>query len=126
MILSEGFIPGDWLQYADLRTLPFWWGDSRFEDPPPGLPKSYNVLKRLYSVNNEALRICTGAFRTSPISSLYAESHEMPPQLRHLQLGLQYAIKLKSNRQNPAYNDIFHGDDAMVDYISDDELSEEE
>ena len=50
----------------------------------------------------------------------------MPPQLRHLQLGLQYAIKLKSNRQNPAYNDIFHGDDAMVDYISDDELSEEE
>ena len=31
---------------------------------------SYNVLKRLYSVNNEALRICTGAFRTSPISSL--------------------------------------------------------
>ena len=87
---------------------------------------SFNVLKRLYSVNNEALRICTGAFKTSPISSLYAECNEMPPQYRHCQLALQYAIKLKSNRQNPAYDDIFHGDDPLIDYISEDELSEDE
>ena len=69
---------------------------------------SHSVLKRLYSVNNEALRICTGAFKTSPTSSLYAECHEMPPQYRHCQLALQYAIKLKSNQQNPAYDEIFH------------------
>ena len=87
---------------------------------------SHSVLKRLYSVNNEALRICTGAFKTSPTSSLYAECHEMPPQYRHCQLALQYAIKLKSNRQNPAYDDIFHGDDPLFDYISDDALSSDE
>ena len=50
----------------------------------------------------------------------------MPPQYRHCQLALQYAIKLKSNRQNPAYDDIFHGDDPLFDYISDDALSSDE
>ena len=50
----------------------------------------------------------------------------MPPQYRQCQLALQYVIKLKSNRQNPAYDDIFHGEDPLIDYISDDELSEEE
>ena len=87
---------------------------------------SHHILKQLYSVNNEALRICTGAFKSSPITSLHAECHEMPPQLRHQLLALQYAIKLKSNRENPAYEGIFHGDDALVNYVSDNSDEEEE
>ena len=50
----------------------------------------------------------------------------MPPQYRRCQLALQYAIKLKSNQQNPAYDEIFHGDDPLNEYISDDDLSSEE
>ena len=79
----------------------------------------------MYSVNNEALRICSGAFKSSPISSLQAECNEIPPQLRHQQLALQYAIKLKANRENPAYDDIFHGDDPLADYESDASSSSE-
>ena len=87
---------------------------------------SYDVLKRLYSVNNEALRICTGAFKSSPIWSLHAECHEMSPQLRHEQLSLQYAIKLKANKENPAYEEVFHGEDPLAGYASDNSSDIEE
>ena len=38
--------------------------------------KSY--LKKLEPIQNQGLRICLGAFRTSPMQSLYVESNEPP------------------------------------------------
>jgi len=39
--------------HSDLRTLPFWWGDSRFEDPSPDLPKSPVLRLTLPFCENE-------------------------------------------------------------------------
>jgi Reverse transcriptase (RNA-dependent DNA polymerase) len=63
--------------------------------------KSY--LNTLDRVQNSALRICLGAFRTSPIASLHVEAGEMPLNLRREKLTLQYVLKLESNSANPTY-----------------------
>ena len=69
--------------------------------------KSY--LDTLDRVQNAALRICLGAFRTSPISSLHVEANELPLTLRRQKLALLYILKLRSNPSNPAYASVFHG-----------------
>lgn len=67
--------------------------------------KSY--LKKLDFIQNQALRTCVGAFRTSPVPSLHVEANELPIQLRREKLSLQFAFKLKANPNNPAYNKTF-------------------
>lgn len=69
-----------------------------------------SYLQPLDRVQNLALRICLGAFRTSPIPSLHVEGHEMPTHLRRDKLALQYIIKLRSNTKNPAYSCVFRPD----------------
>jgi ribonuclease HI len=69
-----------------------------------------SYLQSLDRVQNAALRVCLGAFRTSPISSLHVEANEMPLSLRRQQLSLQYMLKLKSNRSNPAHKCVFEPD----------------
>ena len=66
-----------------------------------------SYLESLDRVQNQALRICLGAFRTSPISSLHVEANEMPLSLRREKLALQYILKLKSNPANPTYDCVF-------------------
>ena len=61
-------------------------------------------------VQNQGLRLALGAYRTSPIPSLQAEAYEPPLHLRRKQLSLQYALKLSSNPQNPAYGSVFEID----------------
>lgn len=68
--------------------------------------KSY--LDSLDRVQNAALRICLGAFRTSPISSLHIEANELPVALRREKLALQYALKLRANQNNPAFDVVFN------------------
>ena len=67
--------------------------------------KSY--LKELDVIHNSGLRISLGAFRTSPIPSLYTEAGETSLELRRLKLSLNYVCKLKSNPDNPAYKSVF-------------------
>lgn len=64
-------------------------------------------LKNLNYIHHEGLRLITGAFRTSPVQSMYIESREPPLHLRHLKLALQYIIKLRRNPKNPAYTVVF-------------------
>ena len=66
-----------------------------------------SYLQPLDRVQNAALRICLGAFRTSPISSLHVEARELPLRLRRQKLALQYMVKLKSNPNNPTYASVF-------------------
>jgi ribonuclease HI len=56
---------------------------------------SKSALKLLDPIHNAALRICVGAFRTSPIESLYVEAHEPSLTNRRQQLGLQYYARLQ-------------------------------
>ena len=63
---------------------------------------SQNVLKILEPVHNSAIRICTGAFKSSPIPSLLATVNEPPPlSTRRDQLGLQYYHRLQQLPDSP-------------------------
>ena len=67
-----------------------------------------SYLKKLETVHNAGIRLCLGAYRTSPIPSLQVEANEPPMDLRRDQLSLQYAVKLKSNASNPAFEAVFN------------------
>ena len=56
---------------------------------------SKTVLAKLDVVQARALRLCCGAFRTSPVPALLVENGEMPLWLRRIKLGLQYWVKLR-------------------------------
>ena len=49
-----------------------------------------SYIKRLDTVHNQGLRLCLGAFRTSPVQSLYVEANESPLDMRRTRLFLQY------------------------------------
>ena len=59
------------------------------------------------SIHNQGLRLALGAFRTSPVNSLYAEANEPSLNLRRKKLSLQYYLRLKSNHNNPTYKVVF-------------------
>ena len=67
--------------------------------------KSY--LKCLDTIHHQGLRLALGAFRTSPVESLYAESNEPSLYTRREKLSLQYTTKLAANSKNPAHNCVF-------------------
>ena len=67
-----------------------------------------SYTKWLNPIQNAALRLCLGAFRTSPADSLCVEANEPPLDIRRLKLAMQYAVKLKSNPCNPAFDVVFH------------------
>ena len=72
-----------------------------------------SYIKKLDPVHHQGLRLSLGAFRTSPIQSLYVEANEPSLFHRRIKLGLQYATKLKAYPDNPAYNCVF--DPAFAD-----------
>ena len=63
--------------------------------------KSY--LVKLDPIANQGLRLSLGTFRTSPSVSLHAEAQELPLHLRRQKLGMQYAVRISTNPQNPTY-----------------------
>ena len=68
---------------------------------------SKTALAKLDPVQNQGLRLSLGAFRSSPVESLYVEAHEPSLEIRREKLALQY-IKLKANPGNPAYDVVFN------------------
>ena len=69
---------------------------------------SKTALDKLDPVHNQGLRLSLGAFRSSPVESLYVEAHEPPLEIRKNKLALQYVLKLKANPKNPAYDVVFN------------------
>ena len=67
--------------------------------------KSY--LMMLDTVHHQGLRLALGAFRTSPVESLYVEAEEPSLYLRREKLALQYAIRLAANPPNPTFKVTF-------------------
>jgi len=68
--------------------------------------KSY--LQMLDPVQNHALCLCLGAFRTSPVLNLHVEANEMPLELRRRKLAAQYCLKVSADTSNPAVDCIFN------------------
>ncbi|GFV64296.1 uncharacterized protein TNCV_575801 [Trichonephila clavipes] len=60
-----------------------------------------SVLKRLDTVHHSALRICAGAFRTSPVTRLYVVCHQPPLELRRRQLSANNFIRAISVPSHP-------------------------
>ena len=66
------------------------------------------ALAKLEPVHNQGLRLSLGAFRSSPVESLYVAAHEPPLEIRRKKLALQCILKLKANPGNPAYDVVFN------------------
>jgi hypothetical protein len=54
-------------------------------------------LERLDVIQGQGLRICSVAFRTSPVSALLAEIGDMPLQIRRQQLAMNYWDNLQGH-----------------------------
>ncbi|GFY78236.1 putative RNA-directed DNA polymerase from transposon BS [Trichonephila inaurata madagascariensis] len=67
-----------------------------------------SLLKILDPVHHQALRLCLGAFRTSPVESFYAEAYEPPLDLRKKYLCLNYLMKIQSMKTNTACSYLFN------------------
>ena len=52
-------------------------------------------------IHNQGLRLCLGAFRTSPVECLYVDAHEPSLGARRARLSLLYATKIKSLPKYP-------------------------
>ena len=65
-----------------------------------------SYLKMLDPIHNQGLRLSLGAFRTSPVESLYVEANEPSLSDRRDKLSLQYALNVTSRPENPAYNSV--------------------
>ena len=66
-----------------------------------------SYLRRLDPVQNHALRLCLGAYRTSPSSSLCILANEPPLYIRRQKLYTIF-LKLSTSSHNPAYNSVFN------------------
>ena len=66
-----------------------------------------HILKKLDSVHHAALRLCSGAFRSSPIPSLLVDAGELSLDQRREKLGLQHYLRLQALPDSVAYNTIF-------------------
>ena len=69
---------------------------------------SKTALANLDPVHNQGLCLSLGAFRSSPVESLYVEAHAPPLEIRREKLALEYTITLKANPGNPAYDVVFN------------------
>jgi hypothetical protein len=63
-------------------------------------------VKMLDSVHHQALQICTGTFRSTPVLSLYAETGESSLLDRRDKLSLQLYVRLLSMPDTPAYQSV--------------------
>ena len=59
------------------------------------------------TLHHTALRIVTGAFRTTPTASLLVEAHEPSLTSRRQLLGMRYAIRIRQFPSHPAYEAVF-------------------
>ena len=67
-----------------------------------------SYLKMLDPIQNHGLRLCLGAFRTSPADSLAVEADEPPlSTFRRDKLALQYLSKVAACPDNPVHSIIF-------------------
>ncbi|GFO23726.1 Pol-like protein [Plakobranchus ocellatus] len=66
-----------------------------------------HVLRALDPIHHQGLRIALGAFRTTPIKSLYTEAGEPSLEHRRIKLASNYVLKLKSLPRNPCHQIVF-------------------
>ncbi len=58
---------------------------------------SISQLLKVEAIQSQALRICCGAIRSSPITAVQVEMGEMPLEFRRLKLKMRYWINIKGH-----------------------------
>lgn len=61
-------------------------------------------IKLLDPIQNIALRVSLGAFRTSPATSITAEAAMVPRDIKRKELCLKYTATIKTTPSNPAFH----------------------
>lgn len=61
------------------------------------------ILKTLDVVHHSGIRYCTGAFRSSPVLSLYVDSNTLPLNQRRNEQYLLYMLKIMTFKQHPLH-----------------------
>ena len=67
-----------------------------------------HILKAVDTIHNDALRLCAGAFKSTPVQCLYILLNEPSLQDRRQTLLCRYYYKSKCHILNPAYNCIIN------------------
>ena len=83
---------------------------------------SEHLLKRVEVLQNECLRICSGAFKSSPIDSLQVETNTPPLKYRRDIISLKFLFKMESNPQSLTYETVMNDDgleNPMREYLKD-------
>lgn len=57
-------------------------------------------LKKLDNIQYQAMRLCTGALKTTPTAALQVEMGEMPLDMRRLQISVTYWVNLQGHSQD--------------------------
>lgn len=65
-----------------------------------------SILNMLDPIHHQGLRLATGAFRTSPVLSLYAEPNELSLEYRRFSLGFMYPVRVRSVAEYPGRDNI--------------------
>ncbi|GBM44014.1 putative RNA-directed DNA polymerase from transposon BS [Araneus ventricosus] len=68
-----------------------------------GFRAARSVVQQLDTVHHQGLRLASGAFRTSPVQSLYVLTGEPCLKLRRERFSLKYYFKIKQNPCHPSY-----------------------
>lgn len=61
-----------------------------------------SALKMLDPVHHAGIRLASGAFRTSPIHSLYVEANEFSLEKRRATLSLMHSLRICSVPEHPS------------------------
>ena len=97
----------DWAQSTcagnQLKFIPLQVERNR---PSPYGAARQSIFQKLDPIHHNALRMCSGAFRTSPIHNLYADCREPSLNFRRSQLAIKYYFNLKSLNLEPYSNRI--------------------
>lgn len=78
-----------------------------------------SYLNILEPIQNTAIRIATGAFRTSPIKSILCEADQIPLEYRRTKLTLTYLANLAEYPNNPTFNYILERKDGKITLLED-------
>ena len=79
------------------------------------VPRSLGCQRQLDSIHNTGLRLALGAFCTSPVSSLYAETNEALLEERRLKLSMNYYLKTRACIENRAHHALHEFDQTTRD-----------
>ena len=63
--------------------------------------------RMLDTVHHQGVRVATGAFRTSPVSSLLVDANEPPLRFRRQLLTMRYALRVRQLPSHPTFQSVF-------------------